>query len=477
MMEQVAIMSKTRKLRLMLGSKMRTLMQQLVFGLYLFLFLMSITGCRSNPAPTVTTVEVPTTNQVHENAEPQAETPVNSVAPTPGQLEQIPLPVDLFAQSYPPSEISFAIPISLRHVMEQQATFFFELQNPSQGKLVYRKLGDPQSQKEVLFSEENIRQMITLTDLLPGERYEARILIGGELSGYSQPEFRGKPWPIIQFKTASNVAPLRIAVLGDASFGDDATRALVQLIASQDLDFVIHTGDVVYETESSDVIESYAQKFFEPFSPLLQKMPVYTVLGNHDYDSAVSWQGAPFYDVIFPPFPSPDDDHLDSRRGNQYYAFSYQGIQFLMLDTHVFAGGGGRAEQDEWLEQRLADPRYRFTIPVFHVAPYSSSSVHPTDGLPVRDSWDWRFEESNVPLTLSGHFHGYERVIVNGITYLVTGGGSSTLYAQGDLVPGSQGYQRKTHFVLLEIYTDFIDLKAIDLSGEIIDQARIDLIK
>ena len=86
------------------------------------------------------------------------------------------------------------------------------------------------------------------------------------------------------------------------------------------------------------------------------------------------------------------------------------------------------------LKERLADPRFRITIPVFHVAPYSSSIVHPDDGLPVRYSWNWRFEQSKVPLVLSGHFHHYERLVANGITYIVSGGGSSTLYAQGELL-------------------------------------------
>jgi hypothetical protein len=101
--------------------------------------------------------------------------------------------------------------------------------------------------------------------------------------------------------------------------------------------------------------------------------------------------------------------------------------------------------------------------------------VHPDDGRPVRLSWNWRFEESNVPLALSGHFHHYERLISNGITYIVSGGGSSTLYAKGESLPESQLYARKTHFVLLEIFEDHIDLTAISLDGEIIDQSTVQI--
>jgi hypothetical protein len=57
----------------------------------------------------------------------------------------------------------------------------------------------------------------------------------------------------------------------------------------------------------------------------------------------------------------------------------------------------------------------------------------------------------------------------------VSGGGSSTLYAQGERLPESQLYVRKTHFVLLEIYTDRIELQAISKEGDVLDQAVIEL--
>ena len=288
--------------------------------------------------------------------------------------------------------------------------------------------------------------MLTAEGLFPGAAYEAQVLLGNEMDGFQQPSFDGKDWGTIQFQSMPDPWPLRAGVLGDASFGDEATQSLVNIIAAQDLDFVIHTGDVVYETDSSDVFNSYIQKFFQPFSPLLHQGPIYTVLGNHDYDFAVRWEGAPFYDYAFPPFPDPNFGYPETRRANQYYAFSYKDIQFLMLDTHVFAGADDRTDQDVWMDERLADPRFRVTIPVFHVAPYSSSVVHPDDGLPVRYSWNWRFEDANVPLVLSGHFHHYERLFANGITYIVSGGGSSTLYAQGESLPESQNYARKDSF-------------------------------
>jgi len=413
-------------------------------------------------------VTIPTPTKAIQPITPATQVEIEPVVePT----ETPPMP-DPFAKIFSLSQNHYIIPLTVRRASADWAVFFFELKAPAEGKLIYRQVGTSET-VEVAFLADATRQMMRVDGLTPGESYQAMVLLGNPESGFQQPGFAGQEWGMIQFRTLGDQKPLRVGILGDASFGDPATEALVSLMAKQELDFVIHTGDVVYETASSDVADSYLRKFFLPFSPLLHQGPVYTVLGNHDYDAAVRWQGVPFYDYAFPPFEDADFAYPPSRRGNQYYALSYQDIQFLMLDTHVFAGGEGRKDQDTWLAERLADGRFRVTIPVFHVAPYSSSIVHPDDGLPVRYSWNWRFEQASVPLVFSGHFHHFERHYANGITYIVSGGGSSTLYAQGDLLAESKRFARKTHFVLMEIYTDHIQLSAIDLAGDTFDQAKI----
>jgi acid phosphatase len=85
------------------------------------------------------------------------------------------------------------------------------------------------------------------------------------------------------------------------------------------------------------------------------------------------------------------------------------------------------------------------------------------------------FEAASVPLVISGHFHGYERLVANGITYLVAGGGSATLYSIGERLPQSQVAHRRTHFVLLEIDDQAIDVTTYALGGEVLDQMEIPL--
>ena len=144
-----------------------------------------------------------------------------------------------------------------------------------------------------------------------------------------------------------------------------------------------------------------------------------------------------------------------------------------MLDSQVFFGIAGREEERLWLAERLADKRFRASIPVFHVSPFSSSSVHRDEGIPVRQNWVPLFEGANVPLVLSGHTHQYERLEINAITYIVSGGGSAITYAPGAMLPESQVFARKSHFVLAELYADRLDLTSLSVEGEPIDRVTI----
>ena len=103
----------------------------------------------------------------------------------------------------------------------------------------------------------------------------------------------------------------------------------------------------------------------------------------------------------------------------------------------------------------------------------NSSSVHPDDSLPVRYEWLPLFEQASVPVTFSGHYHHYERLIVNGVTTIISGGGSSTLYVLGQRLPESIVARRQNHFVLMEIDGDTIRLTAIALGGDVIDQVEL----
>lgn len=366
------------------------------------------------------------------------------------------------------ASIEYSVPLTLRHVTEGSATFFFELRSPAPGYLLYRPTAGPDAWFLIPLDPGAIRHEIVVDGLTPGSRYQARVGLGENLTDLRAPLLLGASWREVVFDTPEpEEAELRIGVIGDSGFGQRVTRDLADLMATYNLDFVLHTGDLAYRLNEDDSPpEGYAAKFFQPLAGLFDELAVYPVPGNHDYDRETYWNDRPFYFSAFAGVGFPSDE--------PWYSFARAGVQFLMLDSQVFHGAAGRAGQTAWLSERLADPAYRFSIPVFHTPPFTSGR-HTHDGRALAAEWLPRFEAAGVPLVLSGHDHNYERILFNDVTYLVSGGGSGTLYAKTESVPGSQAFERQTHFVYLRITTDRIQIQAINLDDEIIDRATIEL--
>ena len=369
------------------------------------------------------------------------------------------------------AQVGYRIPLTLRQVTPDSAILFLELEMPAAGFLLYRPIATAAAGwfLQGLDLESN-RHQIELVGLNPGAQYQVRVGLGESLADLRAPWLYGSRWNDLVFETPALDPPeLRIGVIGDSGYGQSATQDLAELMASYRLDFVLHTGDLAYRVnEEEDVFEGYAKKYFLSLAPLLTTLPVYPVPGNHEYDRETYWLDQPFYRYAFAGVG------IQGSANEPWYSFSAGGIQFLMLDSQVFHGAAGRASQTAWLAERLADPSFRFSIPVFHTPPFTSG-LHRNDGKALAAEWLPRFEAAGVPLVLSGHDHNFERILFNGITYIVSGGGSRTLYPESGPVPGSQTFAMQTHFVFLEIAGDRISVEAINLADEVLDRATIEL--
>jgi predicted phosphodiesterase len=374
------------------------------------------------------------------------------------------------------SEVRFNLPLTIQHVGETEATLFFELETPAEGYLIYWPSAVADQRAFIPLAKDEARHQIRLEDLMPGTQYRAVVGLSAGENLYQLPNFRGMDWGLVNFHTLGGDEPLRIGVIGDSGYGEESTFALAEQMAAHNLDFVLHTGDLVYYVDHHpDPLAAFVEKYYKPLTPLLHELPIYPVVGNHDIEIATYWQGKPFYYHAFPPVHTPDFPPSDFNQQNQWYAIAVGRIQFLMLDTQTLFGEDGNAEQTAWMEERLADERFDFTIPVFHVPPYSSGP-HRDEGPIVEQVWGHLLNSDKVPVVISGHDHFYERLKVDGITYLVSGGGSSVLYKMIEQHPQSQIFARQMHFVLMEMYADRINISAIAATGELLDQFNILLV-
>ncbi len=450
-------------------------------GWWLLVVILLLGACRA------TQVQAPAAAPAAEaTPAPQTATDLPSAAPTSAQAEATATPVAPTAAPtatpIPVGEelaaVGFRLPPAVQHTTETTAELFVELAAPSEGLVVGWPEGDPAAQRTWPLDPASARQTVILDGLTPGVRYEAQVVLAAGEGGYQQPPYEGEAWGTFGFRTTGGERgdePLfRAVVLGDSGFGDSVTYQLAAEMAAYNPDIVIQTGDAVYRMyEEDDPYHSYALKWFLPLKPLLKTAPIYPVVGNHDIEPEARVDGVPFYYSVFPVLATADSP-VGPGGGRQWYAVERGDIQILLLDTQTFFGEAGRAEQDAWLAARLADTRFAHTLVAHHVPPFSSGE-HPNDGLPLQQSWIPQYESSNVRVAMTGHEHNYERLEQNGVTYLISGGGSATLYSLSAQQPQSVVFARRSHFVLLDVWPDHISYEALALGGELLDEGSVPL--
>jgi hypothetical protein len=456
------------------------------FLVRIFFLAFSIAGCQVfksdlpvKPQFTSTAIQIPSTSKaVVESPIPLAtisltSSPALSPAPSPTPSPTA-SPILLLSEIHP--EISYVSPITVQHITQDSVICSFELDHPSEGYLFYWRKGEAiQSQTGLALQEVSQQHTIKIEGLSPGVEYEIAVGLLDENGSYLPPGFLDFNWDPIRVRTLKEGKwPILVGVFGDSGFGGAVTYQLAERMATYDLDFVLHTGDIVYSVSENDSVqEAFALKYFQTLSPILKRFPLYPVPGNHEYYKDAEFENEPYYFHVFPPLTDLQDNPFHGLGDRNWYAVEIEPIQFLMLDTQLFWLGEGRADQTEWLMGKFNDDRFQVTIPVFHVPPFTSG-IYPNDGKSVRIDWVPIFENNNVPLVLSGHDHNYQRLILDDITYIITGGGSAILYPMGIPLPQTQIFARRTHFVLLEFHPDHLSLTAITPEGEILDQAVIE---
>jgi hypothetical protein len=261
-----------------------------------------------------------------------------------------------------------------------------------------------------------------------------------------------------RFRTAapSDHTDFRFVVYGDTRGGASVHRAIIKRAIDVAPDFALHTGDLV---ESGRATSEW-DRFFRIEEPLLRTAPFYPTLGNHeDYDP--KRLGSQYLDI----FHLPDNE--------LWYVFDYGNARFICLKSDAipptfFPG----EEQLAWLEEQLASNEAPWLFVFFHVGLFTSRSEDFLE-TGMRDSLVPLFEQYGVDAVFMGHHHSYERIIVNGITYIVTGGGGASLCEMEKPEPGSQVAISAHHFTVIEVKDDRLFGRAIDRRGRVIDSFEL----
>jgi predicted phosphodiesterase len=372
-------------------------------------------------------------------------------------------------------EYEFIIPLTIQRAMEESIDVFFVLDRPGVGFLFYWPLaGDYRQGAWIPLREDTAAHYLNIPDLESGQHYMAMVGMDDGSGEYRAPMLGGEPWAPISMHLPPTEDPIRIAVIGDSGFGEELTYQLVEAMAEHDPDLVVHVGDVVYKIfQEGDPRVAFKEKYFQPFSPVLHIAPVYPVPGNHEYDVDAYLGGTPYYFTVFPPFPEMvGGEHLPDPVRREWYALEVGSTQILLLNSQLLFQGRLVEEQTEWLRGRLADDRFENSVIVFHVPPYSSSR-HAAEGRIVASRWGDILAQASDRIVLAGHEHVYERLVVDGVTYLISGGGSSVTYPLIFPHPGSQFFDSISHYIILDVYPDRAEFVSYAFDGSTIEAGEI----
>lgn len=285
----------------------------------------------------------------------------------------------------------------------------------------------------------------TLDELQPDTLYCYEVLMGGEVA--ARGGFRTPPPP-------GSGKQLSVLAFGDSGDGGASQQAIYAQMHTVPIDLMIHVGDIAYDHGTRVEFEN---NFFRVYEELLERFAFLPASGNHEYETE---DAAPFREV----FALPENGGPEGVE--RWYSYDWGDVHFVVLDTEKIG-----ATQAAWLDADLAASTRAWKIVYAHRPPFSSN---PRGGDP-----DFRrvflpiLERHRVPLVLSGHDHHYERTrAINGVTYIVTGGGGRYLRETGTS-PQTAYAESVLHFVTFTISNDELVLHAIDAVGNEFDNVVI----
>jgi hypothetical protein len=163
-----------------------------------------------------------------------------------------------------------------------------------------------------------------------------------------------------------------------------------------------------------------------------------------------------------------------------YLVDDIAGFNFLVLDSGSALSSATSvapaSSQYRWLESGLSSSvsTTDFTIVTFHYPLYSTGN-HGSDEKGIGDDLIPLLEQYGVDAVFNGHDHDYERSTVNGIRYIVAGGGGAPLRDQAYTSPYSDLFIKANHFCVLYFDDEGkLMVEVWDDSAELIDRFEIE---
>jgi len=276
---------------------------------------------------------------------------------------------------------------------------------------------------------------------------------------------------VLSFQTAPDAdTPFAFAVISDTQGNPKVSGRVAEHAWGLRPNFVLHPGDLV---STGTVKQQWLEHFFSSMRPLLERVALFPVLGNHERDARF------YYDYMSLPAPE------------YYYTFEYGNAQFFMIDSNRKVAPG--SEQYEFLERELKRSKAEWKIVCYHHPAYTSDENDYGNtwyGPSTRGDLRTRklvplFDRYGVDIVWNGHIHSYERTWplrqdkatapTEGTVYMITGGGGGGLELAGPIRPFFQNtVKHGHHFCYVAVNGRTLEMKAYDLEGRLFDSLTIE---
>ena len=296
-------------------------------------------------------------------------------------------------------------------------------------------------------------------------------------------------------------SPLTFAVIGDFGVGvrtasptrrqQQVADALRHAVDREGVRLILTTGDNIYATKklfgipmsaTGDEDDDWFFTYFQPYRYILNRIPVYPSIGNHDADESEACDDRTQVEDNFYLCERLAGEEAAGRasfRPGLFYRFRYgSDIEFVCIDTSkeaFFTRGRLFALPKHWefLEAAFASGAdgVRWRLPFAHHPPFSAGPRHHNTRsmerlLPL-------FQRSGVKAMFSGHEHNFQHSKFEGIDYFVTGGGGRARRDPPTRFDAAHtaSWSAACHFLLVTVESDLLTVRAV---GEgVTDQAAL----
>jgi hypothetical protein len=287
---------------------------------------------------------------------------------------------------------------------------------------------------------------------------------------------------------------LTFAVIGDFGVGvkkESATHrqqkvadALRKCVDGDNVRLIITTGDNIYAGArilgipvggTGDEDDDWFFTYFQPYRYIINRIPVYPSIGNHDAEETEERDDRAQVEDNFYIRERVLGEEAAGRASfcpGLFYRFRYgSDIEFCCIDTSKEDFFKGRrlfeyAKHWEFIEQSFPEDRTAslWRIPFAHHPPYSAGPQHHnTKGM---DRLILLWQRAGVRVMFSGHEHNFQHSRADGIDYFVTGAAGKSRRTPPDRFDDAHtvSWAPECHFLLATIEGNRMSVRAI---GEI----------